>query len=46
MPTLAEVAWSTLHGLATLEAGGRLLESHAQARLELAHRMLSQQASA
>ena len=43
--TLAEVAWSTLHGLATLEAGGRLLESHAQARLELAHRMLGQQAS-
>ena len=40
--TRAEVAWSTLHGLATLQAGGRLPAGRAQARLELAHRMLTQ----
>ena len=33
--TRAEVAWSALHGLATLQAGGRLRASHVQARLEL-----------
>jgi hypothetical protein len=31
-----------VHGLATLEAGGRLRPSHVQARLELAHRMLTE----
>ena len=41
--TRAEVAWSALHGLATLQASGRLRASHAQARLDLAHRMLTQQ---
>src|SRR5580704_19459569 len=41
--TQAEVAWSTWHGLATLEASGRLRASAAQARLDLAHRMLTQQ---
>jgi AcrR family transcriptional regulator len=41
--TRAEVAWSALHGLATLQAGGRLRASHVEARLELAHRMLTQQ---
>jgi AcrR family transcriptional regulator len=40
--TRAEVAWSTLHGLATLQASGRLRPSQAQARLDLAHRMLTQ----
>ena len=40
--TRAEVAWSMLHGLATLQAGGRLRASHVQARLDLAHRMLVQ----
>jgi hypothetical protein len=30
--TRAEVAWSALHGLATLQAGGRLRASHVQAR--------------
>jgi AcrR family transcriptional regulator len=39
--TRAEVAWSALHGLATLQAGGRLRPSQAQDRLELAHHMLS-----
>jgi AcrR family transcriptional regulator len=38
--TRAEVAWSTLHGLATLQAGGRLRPDQADARLELAHRAL------
>jgi len=37
----AEVAWSTLHGLATLRAGGRLPEQGMPARVELAHRMLT-----
>src|ERR1700735_4904058 len=41
--TQAEVAWSTLHGLATLQAGGRLRTNHAAARLEVAHRMLTNQ---
>jgi AcrR family transcriptional regulator len=41
--TRAEVAWSTWHGLATLEASGRLRASHAQARLDLVHGMLTQQ---
>jgi AcrR family transcriptional regulator len=39
--TRAEVAWSVLHGLATLQAGGRLRPAQAQARLDLAHRMLT-----
>jgi AcrR family transcriptional regulator len=39
--TRAEVAWATLHGLATLQAGGRLPAGGAQARLELAHGMLT-----
>lgn len=38
--TRAEVAWSMLHGLATLQASGRLRASETQARLDLAHRML------
>ena len=40
--TRAEVAWSALHGLATLQAGGRLRASHAQARLALLHDVLTQ----
>lgn len=40
--TRAEVAWSMLHGLATLQAGGRLTDGQAQARVELAHRLLAQ----
>jgi len=40
--TRAEVAWSALHGLATLQAGGRLRPDQADARLALAHRMLTQ----
>jgi AcrR family transcriptional regulator len=39
--TRAEVAWSALHGVATLQAGGRLRASHAQARLDLVHDMLT-----
>lgn len=39
--TRAEVAWSTLHGLATLQASGRLPMSRMQARLADAHRMLT-----
>ncbi|WP_041795147.1 TetR/AcrR family transcriptional regulator [Modestobacter italicus] len=39
--TRAEVAWSVLHGLATLQAGGRLRAGEAPARLDLAHRMLT-----
>ena len=38
----AEVAWAALHGLATLQAGGRLPASLAQARFDLTHRMLTQ----
>src|SRR3984957_11198198 len=41
--TQAEVAWSAWHGLATLQASGRLRTSDPQARLDLAHRMLTQQ---
>src|SRR3984957_8474723 len=41
--TRAEVAWSTLHGLATLGASGRLRASAAQARLDLAPDMLTEQ---
>ena len=41
--TRAEVAWSALHGLATLQASGRLRADQAQARLELTHSMLTQQ---
>ena len=41
--TQAEVAWSAWHGLATLQASGRLRTSHAQARLAVAHRMLTNQ---
>src|SRR5438270_2093211 len=37
--TRAEVAWSTLHGLATLQASGRLRASAVQARLDLLHHM-------
>ena len=40
--TRAEVAWSALHGLATLQAGGRLRASHVQARLDLVQGMLTQ----
>jgi hypothetical protein len=40
--TRAEVAWSALHGLATLQAGGRLRPSHVQARLDVLHDMLMQ----
>jgi AcrR family transcriptional regulator len=43
--TRAEVAWSALHGLATLQAGGRLRPEEAEARLELTHRMLIGQES-
>ena len=39
--TRAELAWSALHGLATLQAGGRLPASRAQARLDLLHRTLT-----
>jgi AcrR family transcriptional regulator len=40
--TLAEIAWATLHGLATLGASGRLRPGDTRARLELAHHMLTQ----
>jgi len=40
--TRAEVAWPLLHGLATLQASGRLAPGQARARLDLAHRMLTQ----
>ena len=39
--TRAEVAWAAVHGLATLQAGGRLRASHVQARLDLVHGMLT-----
>ncbi|RKS80261.1 regulatory TetR family protein [Motilibacter peucedani] len=39
--TRAEVAWSLLHGLATLQASGRLRAGQAESRLELAHRLLT-----
>ena len=41
--TRAEVAWSALHGLATLQASGRLRQNEAEARLDLLHRMLTGQ---
>jgi hypothetical protein len=41
--TRAEVAWSILHGLATLQASGRLRPTHLHARLDIAHRMLTQE---
>jgi AcrR family transcriptional regulator len=44
--TRAEVAWSTLHGLATLQASGRLRADHGQARVDLAYGMLAQQETA
>nr|WP_090340850.1 TetR/AcrR family transcriptional regulator [Mycolicibacterium malmesburyense]CRL70413.1 transcriptional regulator [Mycolicibacterium malmesburyense] len=44
--TRAEVAWSLLHGLATLQAAGRLRPGQVQDRLELAHRMLTREESA
>ncbi|MGT2424774.1 TetR/AcrR family transcriptional regulator [Amnibacterium kyonggiense] len=37
----AEVAWATLHGLATLQATGRLPAERAEARLERAHAQLA-----
>jgi AcrR family transcriptional regulator len=40
--TRAEVAWSALHGLATLQASGRLRPAQAQARLDLTHTLLTQ----
>ncbi|WP_370087360.1 TetR-like C-terminal domain-containing protein [Streptacidiphilus sp. MAP12-16] len=40
--TRAEVAWATLHGLATLQMGGRQPESRVQSRLEHAHHILIQ----
>jgi AcrR family transcriptional regulator len=39
--TRAEVAWSALHGLATLQAGERLRAGHVEARLDLLHGMLT-----
>jgi AcrR family transcriptional regulator len=39
----AEIAWSTLHGLATLQAGGRLSAGQEKARFELAHHVLTQE---
>lgn len=39
--TRAEVAWAALHGLATLQASGRLPASRAQARFDAAHQMLT-----
>jgi AcrR family transcriptional regulator len=39
--TRAEVAWATLHGLATLQAGGRLRATHKQARVDLADELFS-----
>jgi len=39
--TRAEVAWATLHGLATLQASGRLPADRAKARLDHAHQQLT-----
>jgi AcrR family transcriptional regulator len=39
--TRTEIAWATLHGLATLGAGDRLREHEGSARFELAHAMLT-----
>lgn len=41
--TRAEIVWSTLHGLATLQENGRLRANQAQARFDLAYRMLTNQ---
>jgi AcrR family transcriptional regulator len=41
--TGAEVAWSAMHGLATLQASGRLRADYVQARLDLVHQMLTKQ---
>jgi AcrR family transcriptional regulator len=40
--TRAEVAWATLHGLATLQMNGRQPETRVQSRLEHAYRILTQ----
>jgi AcrR family transcriptional regulator len=40
--TRAEVAWASLHGLATLQVSGRLPESRGQARLAYAHQVLTE----
>jgi AcrR family transcriptional regulator len=40
--TRAEVAWSALHGLATLQATGRLRASHVQARIDLLHHLFTE----
>lgn len=42
LETLAEVFWSSLHGIATLTEGRRLRPSHHQARLDLVLGALSQ----
>jgi hypothetical protein len=42
---MLSLPWSTLHGLATLQAAGRLRPGQAQARLDFAHRMLTHQES-
>lgn len=39
--TRAEIAWATIHGLATLQISRRLPKSRALARLDYAHRMLT-----
>jgi AcrR family transcriptional regulator len=39
--TRAEVAWATLHGLATLQMSGRQPEARVQSRLEHAYRILA-----
>ena len=39
--TPAEVAWATLHGLATLQISGRLPTARLESRLEHAHRQLT-----
>ncbi|MCX4237493.1 TetR/AcrR family transcriptional regulator [Streptomyces sp. NPDC020707] len=38
----AEVAWATLHGLATLQTSGRQPASRVRSRLEHAHRILTE----
>ncbi|PZE86978.1 TetR/AcrR family transcriptional regulator [Curtobacterium sp. MCBD17_032] len=42
--TDAEVAWATVHGLATLELSGRLPAARSRARLDRAHRALASDA--
>jgi hypothetical protein len=41
--TGAEVAWSVMHGLATLQASGRLRADYVQARLDLVQHMFAHQ---